>query len=300
MSQTENAIQDFSQEFDPSKIRFSEPEVKKIPQNDADIAAGKPAQVYYHSDIQYEYSNGEVADLMFVSPRLFTFGPQGKADIGGKMSFQLCLALSKNGTEITEEEQAFIDAIEGLYTATEDAVFNMRKAVKKSAGSNAWKTKEGMRLKHPIYYKTVTVKRDDGEEDVEIDTSVSGKLYVKISATNKVRGPKGKAGKTGHWRSITLFEDNDGVEISDPLETEAGEPGQLLDQRGYATCAIKISHVYIGDKPSLQMRLQQVRFEPQEMSKRRYLPPVKTTNRSSKDMLGDDDSQDYIEEEMTL
>lgn len=277
----ENTIQDFS-EFNPENLIFCDPIARDIPQSDEDKTKGLKPQQYFQSDIQYEYPSGETNDLIVVTPHLFTFGPQKKVDQNGKISFQMCLKLGKNGTDYTDEEQAFVDFLDTFTNIAEDAMFEMRGQVRKAA---KWKTKDKMNMKDPVY-------RPVDKESGEIRTDVSPSLYVKLIATNKVRGARGKNGETGHWRSITGFEGVDGTEYEFAIEQEDGSPGDLLDQRGHATCALKFSHVYIGDKPSLQIKLLQVQFEPQEMTKRCYLPTVKRTNKSTRAMLGDDEKED--------
>ena len=228
-------------DFDVSKIMFSEPETKSIPNSPIS---------YNRINISYENSDGSVGDLIVPTEHLFSFGLQENTDMNsGKVNgYSIPLVLwNKNGA--TDAEKLFIDTIETISDTCQDHILS--DDVKDKVGKYDL-DKSDLKKFNPIYRKREKGKIVEGRSPC---------LYPKV-IVNK---------KDGGLRINTFFVDSNTNEDIDPMT--------LIEKRMHCTCGIKIESIFVGRTISLQVKVYECVAELVDSGMRRLLsakPSTKT------------------------
>ena len=192
--------------------------------------------------------DGTVGDLVIQSEKVFSFGvshnrdPTTKAVVDG-YNFPLCL-WNKNGASTAEKawSDKFDEIIEytknHLLTCKDDyGLYELDDAELKKFNPLYWRKEKGKVVPGTgptLYAKLIYSKRDE-ERDRE----------------EKIKS--------------SFYDDDTGDEL---------DPYQLIGKFCYATAAIKIESIFLGNKPSLQVKLYEVNVSLLEKGMKRLLPSI--------------------------
>lgn len=180
-----------------------------------------PAINYKRITIQTRNEDGTVGDLIFPTTRLFSFGVSENTNPEtGKVNgyvMPLCL-WSRDGA--SKEEKAWSDTFNNVVEACKQHLVANREEIEQYELEI-----NDLKKFNPLYYK-----RDKGK----IVDGTGPTLYAKLIVSKKQN------------KIVSMFYNSDGEEI-DPLT--------LLGKYCYATCAVKIESIFIGNKISLQVKL---------------------------------------------
>jgi hypothetical protein len=226
-------------DFDVSKIMFSEPETKSIPNTPIS---------YNRINISYENNDGSMGDLIIPTEHLFSFGLQENTDMtSGKVNgYSIPLVLwNKNGA--TESETLFVDTIEAISETCQEHVLS--DDIKEKVGKYDL-VKSDLKKFNPIYRKREKGKIVEGRSPC---------LYPKV-IVNK---------KDGGLRINTFFVDSNTNQDIDPLT--------LLEKRMHCTCGIKIESIFVGRTISLQVKVYECVAEIVDSGMKRLLSVKPTT-----------------------
>lgn len=253
--------------FDYSRMIFSKPESKQIP-NDNPSA---PKMTYKTIGISVRNPDGTRGDLVFeTAPDLFSFGVSPNTEMGSDRvngyTVPLCL---HNKEGVTSTELSFTDTFNGIIEHIKKHVLSVKDDIEKYDLEES-----DLKRLNPLYYKRVQGKVVDG---------VGPTLYAKVLYK------KGKGGEPG--RIATEFVN---VDTNEPID-----PTTLEKKYCFVTGAIKFESIYIGTKISVQIKLTEALVRlidsgPKRLLSRPVSNPTVTATSSVSDALnnGDGDESD--------
>jgi hypothetical protein len=225
--------------YDVSNMIFG-----KAIEGSAGTASGTGPKIkYFRIPISTTNSDGSVGELVFQTPKLFSFGvskimDQESGKVTG-MSLPLCM-WNKDGA--TEDERAFSDVIEQIVEKCKDhLVLDETK----------------------VEVKKFNLKRDGLD-------SLGNFLYRKRDEKGKILEDRGpvmypkliESRKNGVHKIVTNMFDQNGRDI-DPLSLEK--------KYCWVNAAIKIESIYVGSKISLQVKVYEAEVNLVESGARRLL-----------------------------
>lgn len=182
--------------------------------------------------------DGTEGELVIPSSEVYSFGVSENKDIEtGKVNglvMPLCL-YNRNGP--SEEEKSFVETFNNIVETCKDYLIENKEAL-----GQYELEKNDLKKFNVLYYK-----RDKGK----IVEGTGPTLYAKLIVSKK------------HEKTITVFFDNKTGHSIDALE--------LLGKHCYATAAIKIESIFIGNKISLQVKLYECAVRRIEMGSKRLL-----------------------------
>ena len=249
--------------FDTSRIVFSKPDTKQIPNDDPTA----PKMHYKTIRLGVKNPDGSRGDLVMSTTEVFSFGvsentAMGTADVNG-YTLPLCLH-NKDGA--TDVEKAFTDTFDQIIAGCKTHVLKVKDDIEKY-------DLEEVELKkmNPLYYK-----RDRGR----IVPGTGPTLYAKLLF---------KKGKGGGGKIITEF--------TNSITDQPIDPMTLQKKYCYVTGAIKFESIYIGQRISVQIKLIEALVRPLDEGPKKLLRPsakaaVTATTSVSDALQGDDDDDD--------
>ena len=252
-------------DFDVSKIQFSDPETKSIPNTPIS---------YNRINISVENNDGSIGDLILSTEKLFSFGLSENTDMNSGVvngySVPLCL-WNKHGA--TKEETQFIDTVESI---VDTCKAHMLSDETKDKLGKYDLDESDLKKFNPIYRKREKGKIVEGKSPC---------LYPKV-IVNK---------KNGDLKINTFFVDATTNEDIDPLT--------LINKRMNCVCAIKIESIFVGRTISLQFKVYECVVELMDTGMKRLLSrptraePVSMNSLNIDDDEGEEDGEDEGEEE---
>lgn len=254
--------------FNTNALRFSEPEERKIPNSN---------MTYKTVRISCVNKDGTAGDMLFETPRLFSFGlresnpPDNPNKLNG-YQFPICL-YNRDGA--SPDQKAFVNTFNKVVDRAKEWLVENREMI----GEHDLEKRDLKKL-NPLYYK----KGPNGKPD----KSSSPVLYLKVLTSRKKDG-------SGGFNIVSVFEDEtSGTEI-DPLT--------ILNKYCHANVCIKFEGIYIGSKIALQLKMWEAIVHPKNMMRTRFLKrkkPLPTNNittstststtSSTSNAISDDDS----------
>jgi hypothetical protein len=248
--------------FDYSRMTFSKPETKQIPNDDPSA----PKMNYKTIRMGVRNPDGSRGDLVMSTSEVFSFGvspntAMGSTDVNG-YTLALCLH-NKDGA--SEEEKAFTDAFDSVIEHAKKHVLNKKDDIEK------YDLDEGELKKfNPLYYK-----RERGK----IVEGAGPTLYCKLLFKKQKGGGK----------ILTEF--------TNALTEESMDPLSLQKKYCFVTGAIKFESIYVGTKVSIQIKLVEALIRPLDDGPKKLLrpnaKPIVTATTSITDALqGDGEDED--------
>ena len=218
--------------FEPRNLIFSEPIKVDLPQ-------GMSA---YRINLYTKYADNTVGAVVLPTSRLFSYGLQ--EDMSGKgYTLPMCLWDSKYGTP-TSEEQNFMNVFDEICNSCIDHLLRVKFDIDLCDLTKEDLTKEKGGL-NPMYFKReIITDETTGKRKLQKVDGMSPTLYVKMMYSKKTDTFVSK---------IYDVEDN---EIN---------PKEMLNKYCFVKAAIKIESIFIGQKPSLQIKIYEAVVEPIEM-----------------------------------
>lgn len=202
--------------YNINNIIYSKPVVSTIP--------GSSLQ-YRRVNISTKNADGTIGDLLFKTPKLFSFGIQENKFKEGEYKMTLCLQ-SKDGA--TDEEKEFVALFNSIVDNSKEYLLANKKELKKPKLTKIELDK--LNVYNPIRWKE--------DEDGNIAAGASPTISLKLFQSTK----------NGVTRFITSVFDADTGDELNPL--------QLLGKLCYTTCVIKMESIFIGsDKCYFQAKL---------------------------------------------
>ena len=248
--------------FDYSRIIFSKPETKQIPNDDPSA----PKMSYKTIRMGVKNPDGTRGDLVMSTSEVFSFGvspntAMGSNEVNG-YTLPLCL-WSKDGS--TDEEKSFTDAFDGVIEHAKKHVLDVKDDIEKY-------DLDGSELKkfNPLYWKRERGKIVEGTGP----TLYAKLLYKKAKGGGKI---------------LTEFTNAANDQPIDPLS--------LQKKYCFVTAAVKFESIYIGTKISIQVKLVEALVRlldegPKKLLRPNAKPVVTSTTSVSDALNGDDESDD--------
>jgi len=268
-NRNENQLSD-ANNYDTKRMIFSDPVAGSVPGNG-------PAINYSRINISTKYDDGKVGDLILGTERLFSFGvSENLSPDTGKVNgwtMPLCLW---NKAGATKSEKAWVDSFNAIVERAIDHILDHKEELDKFDLERS-----DLKKFNPLYWKKER-KMVDGKQQQVVVEGTGPTLYSKLiySKTNST--------------FVTKFYDADNQPL-DPLD--------MLGKYSYATGAVKIESIFIGNKISLQVKLYEAVVEPISTGTTRLLRPVAkplvTQTRvgaTAASVMDDDDSDDDDDE----
>ena len=246
-------------DLDVSKITFSKPETKSIPNTPIS---------YNRINISYENPDGSIGDLIVPTENLFSFGVQENTDMASSKvtGYSIPLVLwSRNGASNGEEQ--FINTIESIVNTCQDHLLtdSTKDALEKYDLDIS-----DLKKFNPIYRK-----RDKGK----IVEGKSPCLYPKLIVSKK----------DGDMKINTFFvSSSTGEDIS---------PTSLLNKRMNCTCSLKIESIFVGRTISLQVKVYECVVDLLETGMKRLLSVQKPTVQTEEVETDEGDGEEGGEED---
>lgn len=240
--------------FDISKMMFLEP--KEI-----EVAGKKTGPKSWRVPIRYDAVNQPLKVQM---PTLFSWGVQEYRDGDSVSSYSMSLVMynAKNGGSATAEERGTIEMFEAILE-------KIRKYLKMKSTKDAMK-KYNMDTdvdKMDVFFR----KRDEGV----IVEGVAPVMYPKLY-TRRVKD-------CNELKIETKFYD---------AKDEVLNPVELLSKRIIVVTSVVVDNVFIGAKPSIQLRVKEcIVVDNVSETRELYLPKSVV----EKSVFDDDDDDDYDE-----
>ena len=253
--------------YDSNNIVFFDPASGSIP------GAG-PTISFQRINIGTKNPDGTVGDLILQTSRLFSYGVSENTDPStGKVNgwtMPLCL-WNRDGP--TAAEKAWTDTFDEIVEKCIDHVINTKEELDKYELERS-----DLKKFNPLYWKKEK-KTVNGKSVMAVVEGTGPTLYSKIIYSKK------------NEKFVTRFYDQDD-QIIEPLD--------LIGKYCFATAAVKIESIFIGNKISLQVKIYEADVEPQQSGTKRLIKRPQavtavstTTAASAGDVMGgDDDSGD--------
>ena len=248
--------------FDFSRISYSKPETKQIPNDDPSA----PKMSYKTIRMGVRNSDNSRGDFVMSTSEVFSFGvspntAMGSTDVNG-YTLALCLH-NKDGA--SEEEKTFTDVFDGIIEHAKKHVLKVKDDIEKYDLDES-----ELKKFNPLYYKRERGKIVDGSGPT---------LYCKLLFKKQKGGGK----------ILTDFTNAATDEPMDPLS--------LQKKYCFVTGAIKFESIYIGTKVSIQIKLVEALIRPLDDGPRKLLrpnakPSVTATTSVNDALQGDDDDED--------
>ena len=233
-----------AEKYDTSSMIFSDPQEGSVPGNG-------PAISFSRINIQTRNPDGTIGELVMPTTRLFSFGvSENKNNETGKVNgwtLPLCL-WSRDGA--TKEEKAWTETFDKIVEKCIDHIIQNKEELDKFELE-----RNDLKKFNPLYWKKEK-RMVNGKQQLCVVDGVGPTLYTKLIYSKKNNS------------FITIFRDVDGNEI-DPLD--------MIGKYCFATSAIKIESIFIGNKISLQVKLYETIVEPVQQGVKRLLRPVAQT-----------------------
>ena len=225
--------------FDPTRMIFSKPEVKQIPNDDPSA----PKMTYKTIRLGVRNSDGTRGDLVFGTSEVFSFGVSENTEMGSQKvngyTVPMCL-WNKDGA--TTEEKSFTDTFDNSIAHCKKHIMGVKDDIEK------YDLEESeLKKLNPLYWK-----RDKGK----IVEGVGPTLYAKLLFKKGADGGK----------ILTDFTHIETGESIDPLT--------LAKKYCFVTGAIKFESIYIGTKISVQIKLVEAIVRPLDTGAKKLLRPV--------------------------
>ena len=247
--------------FDYSRITFSKPETKQIPNDDPSA----PKMNYKTIRMGVKNPDGTRGDLVMSTSEIFSFGvspntAMGSNDVNG-YTLPLCL-WNKDGA--SDEETAFTDAFDGVINHAKKHVLTVKDEIEKYDLDES-----ELKKFNPLYWK-----RERGK----IVPGSGPTLYAKLLYKKQKGGGK----------ILTEFTNAANDQPIDPLT--------LQKKYCFVTAAVKFESIYIGTKVSIQVKLVEALVRLLDEGPKKLLRPnakaAVTSTTSVTDALdGDDDDE---------
>jgi hypothetical protein len=180
-----------------------------------------PAINYRRISIQTRNEDGTTGDLIFPTSQLFSFGvSENKNQDTGKVNGYVMPICLWNRDGPSDEEKDWSDTFDKVIDKCKQHLVEHKEDIDQyDLGM------EDLKKFNPLWWKKEKGKIVDG---------IGPTLYAKLIVSKK------------HDKIVSMFYDNNGDEI-DPLS--------LLGKYCYASSAIKIESIFIGNKISMQIKL---------------------------------------------
>jgi hypothetical protein len=176
---------------------------------------------YKRISISTRNEDGTVGDLILPTSQLFSFGVSENTNPEtGKVNGYVMPLCLWNRDGATKEEKEWSDTFDAIVEACKDHLVSNREEIE-----HYDLAKSDLKKFNPLYWK-----REKGK----IVPGTGPTLYAKLIVSKKQN------------KIVTMYYDNEGREV-DPLS--------LLGKYCYATSAVKIESIFIGNKISLQVKL---------------------------------------------
>lgn len=228
--------------FDATKIIFSDPEEKKIP-NDSKLT-------YYTVNVKIQNPDGTKGDLIFNTGRCMSYGINTEYDTPS-ISVQF---FDRDGP--TEYQKAVIDCIEKITQRAREYLVEKRKALGLPKLEESDLKELGF-----VKYKT----NEDGDIDLTKSPTASIKLMQRAYSSDK----NGESVKLDEPEVLSKFYDED----DEDLEVDWKN---FEKKRCFVTCAIKIQSIFINKMTKkLQTKLVECNIKSQESEPTRLLKSFK-------------------------
>jgi hypothetical protein len=253
--------------YDINNIVFFDPASGSIP------GAG-PTISFQRINIGTKNPDGTTGDLILQTSRLFSYGVSENTDPStGKVNgwtMPLCL-WNRDGP--TDAEKAWTDTFDAIVEKCIDHVIDTKEELDKYELERS-----DLKKFNPLYWKKEK-KTVNGKPIMAVVDGTGPTLYSKIIYSKK------------NEKFVTRFYDQDD-QIIEPLD--------LIGKYCFATAAVKIESIFIGNKISLQVKIYEADVEPQQSGTKRLIKRPQaitavstTTAASAGDVMGgDDDSGD--------
>jgi hypothetical protein len=246
--------------FEYNRITFSKPETKQIPNDDPSA----PKMHYKTIRIGVKNQDGTRGDLVMSTPEIFSFGvspntAMGSNDVNG-YTLPLCLH-NKDG--VSDEEQAFTDAFDGVINHAKKHVLSVKDDIEKYDLDES-----ELKKFNPLYYK-----RERGK----IVPGSGPTLYAKLLYKKQKGGGK----------ILTEFTNAANDQVIDPLT--------LQKKYCFVTAAVKFESIYIGTKISIQIKLVEALVRllddgPKKLLRPNAKPAITSTTSVTDALNGDEDT----------
>jgi hypothetical protein len=220
--------------YDVSKIRFANAQKCEMkPENG-------PVIKYYRIPISTENDDGSFGEFVLSTSELFSFGvSENKNDSGKVTGYTLPLCLwNKEGA--SKAEKALSDLLSRICERVKDHL--IQDEVRRSIAKKDLERSDLKTLGNFLYFK----KDDEGN----VLPGVGPILYPKLIESKKAN------------KLLTPMSDVDGNEL---------DPRSLIGRMCWVRAAVKIESIYIGAKPSIQIKLYEAEVRPLETGVKRLL-----------------------------
>jgi hypothetical protein len=209
------------------------------------VPDSNPPITFRRINISTLNTDGTVGDLIFRTERVFSFGvseninPETKKVNGHVLP--LCL-WSRDGASV--EEKTWTDTFDAVVEQCKRHLVDNREEI------NQYElTVSDLKKLNPMYWK---------KEKGKIVEGTGPTLYSKLIASKK------------HDKVLTMFYDRDGTKLN---------PMEILGKYCYATAAIKIESIFIGNKITLQVKLYEAELQLMETGMQPLLQRPKANDR---------------------
>ena len=217
--------------FDVDNIIFSKPEENVIPNSTPQIK-------YQRINVSVRNPDGTIGDLILPTDSLYSFGLSENVDANTGKSNGLSMALcmwSKDNPK--ESEKMWTTVFDKIMEKCKDHVLDVKDDIGKYDLE-----RNDLKKFNPLYWK-----REKGK----IVEGAGPMLYTKIIHSKKLE------------KYLTSFYNEENDEPIDPMD--------LIGKSCYATCAIKLESIYIGNKISPQIKLMEANIKTLDSNKKRLL-----------------------------
>lgn len=250
--------------YDTNNIVFFDPASGSIP------GAG-PTISFQRINIGTKNPDGTTGDLILQTSRLFSYGVSENTDpasgtVNG-WTMPLCL-WSRDGP--TDAEKAWTDTFDAIVEKCIDHIIDTKEELDRFDLERS-----DLKKFNPLYWKKEK-KTVNGKTVMAVVDGTGPTLYSKMIYSKK------------NQKFVTRIYDQDD-NLLDPLE--------LIGKYCFATAAVKIESIFIGNKISLQVKIYEADVEPQQSGTKRLIKrpqaiakvsaPIKAV--SAADVMGGDD-----------
>ena len=226
--------------YDVKDLCFSDPVEGSIPNM-------QPPVTFHRINVKTKLSGGGMGDLLIPTSMLYSFGVQKNEnpDTGKVTGYSMPLCMwNRDGA--TDEEKAFTDMINNVVDKCKEHLLN----VKDDIGKYDLEAADLKKL-NPLWFKRERGKIVEGKGPV---------LYPKLVISKK----------DGDIRIMTPFTDNTtGADVN---------PIDIIDKHANVQSVIKVESIFIGNKISLQVKLDEALVSVVGTSRPRRLRPQVTAD----------------------
>jgi hypothetical protein len=223
---------------------------------------------YKRINIQTRNDDGTTGDLILPTTKLFSFGVSENTNPEtGKVNGYVMPICLWNRDGASQEEKEWSETFDNIVEKCKDHLIEHKDEIERYELE-----KRDLKKLNPLYWK---------KERGVVVPGTGPTLYTKLIVSKKQQ------------KIISMFYDSDGESL-DPLS--------LKGKYCYATCAIKIESIFIGNKISLQVKLYECEARLMDTGMRRLMkrrPPVQKrvlTTMSTKPLETQEDPLEFQEE----